>query len=121
MLELLKLRVRVLCGLLIALVLCMTLIGSAQAGRSYLPDPPPNEVVVKPKPGVSINTILTRYNATLLGRLTETNLYFLQLQPGQTADQILPTLSGDSDLYYAEPNYYSDSSPGGGHILFGGH
>src|SRR5687767_10383938 len=100
MLKSFKLHLRVLSGLLIALALCMTLIGSAQAGRSSLADPPPNQVVVKPKPGVSINTILTRYNALLLGRLTETNLYFLQLQAGQTADQILPILNADSDLYY---------------------
>ncbi|RPJ26220.1 MAG: hypothetical protein EHM33_12370 [Chloroflexi bacterium] len=117
----LKPRLRILLGLLIALGLCFAFIGSAQAERHNLSDPPPDQVVVKLKPGVSINVILARYNASLLGTLTETNLYFLQLPPGQTADQILPVLISDPDLYYAEPNYYSDGLPGGGHIMFGGH
>ncbi|HSB00742.1 MAG TPA: S8 family serine peptidase [Anaerolineales bacterium] len=87
----------------------------------HVADPPPDQVVIKLKFGVSINTILARYNAGLLGTLTETNLYFLQLPAGQTADQILPVLKVDPDLYYAEPNYYTDGSPGGGYIFFGGH
>src|SRR5215216_620803 len=120
MLELLKLRLRILPGLLIILGLCFTLIGRAQA-ESLHSDLPADQVVVKLKPGVSINVIITRYNVNLLGKLTETNLYFLKLPAGQTADQILPVLNADSDLYYAELNYYSDGSPGGGYIMFGGH
>lgn len=116
-----KPRLRIFLGWLIALELCFTLIGSARAEMPNIPDPPPDQVVVKPKFNVPINTILARYNASLLGTLTETNLYFLQLPAGQTANGILPALNADPDLYYAEPNYYSDSSPGGGFIMFGGH
>lgn len=114
-------RLRIFAGLLTALALCFVLIGSAGADMPKVADPPPDQAVVKLKPGVSINTILARYNAALLGTLTETNLYFLQLPAGQTADQILPLLNADSDLYYAEPNYYSDGAPGGGYIMFGPH
>lgn len=103
------------------LVLCFTLIGNARAEKLNLTDPPPDQVVVKLKSNVSINTILARYNASLLGTVSETNLYFLQLSAGQTADGILPVLNADPDLYYAEPNYYSDSSPNGGYIMFDGH
>lgn len=121
MFALFKPRLRVFLGWLIALELCFTLIGSARAEMPNIPDPPPDQVVVKPKFNVAINTILARYNASLLGTLTETNLYFLQLPAGQTANGILPALNADPDLYYAEPNYYSESSPGGGFIMFGGH
>src|SRR5512141_2582233 len=117
----LRSRLRILPGLLLALALCLALIGSARAEMPKLTDPPLDQVVVKPKAGVSINTILTRYNATLLGTLTETNLYFLQLPAGQTADQILPALNADTDIYYAEPNYYSEGAPGGGYIMFEPH
>lgn len=121
MFALFKPRLRIFLGWLIALELCFTLIGSARAEMPNIPDPPPDQVVVKPKFNVAINTILARYNASLLGTLTETNLYFLQLPAGQTANGILPALNADPDLYYAEPNYYSESSPGGGFIMFGGH
>ncbi|HET9912931.1 MAG TPA: S8 family serine peptidase [Anaerolineales bacterium] len=121
MFELFKPRLRVFLGWMIALELCVTLIGSARAEKPNIPDPPPDQVVVKLKANVSINTILARYNASLLGTLTETNLYFLQLSAGQTASGILPILNADPDLYYAEPNYYSEGEPGGGFIMFGGH
>lgn len=117
----LRLRLRVFSGLLFALVLCLSLIGSARADVRRVSDPPLDQVVVKPKAGVSIDTILARYNASLLGMLTETNLYFLQLLVGQTADQVLPVLNADADLYYAEPNYYSEGAPGGGYIMFDAH
>ncbi len=121
MFEFFKPRLRIFLGWLIALELCFTLIGSARAEKPNMPDPPSDQVVVKLKFNVSINTILTRYNANLLGTLTENNLYFLQLPAGQTASGILPTLNADQDLYYAEPNYYTDGSPGGGYIMFDGH
>src|SRR5512138_2425287 len=117
----LRLRLRILPVLLLVLALCSSLIGSARADVRRVSDPPLDQAVVKLKTGVSIGTILARYNATLLGTLTETNLYFLQLPAGQTADQILPVLNADADLYYAEPNYYSEGSPGGGYIMFDAH
>ncbi|MGC1377859.1 MAG: S8 family serine peptidase [Anaerolineales bacterium] len=101
----------VLLGLLVALVLSTSYFAPAEARPSLLADPPANQVAVKLKSWVSINTILTRYNATQLGVITETNLYLLQLPSGETADQILPTMNADTDLWYAEPNYYSDSTP----------
>src|SRR5687768_7795473 len=79
----------------------------AHARPAQLSDPPVDQVVVKLKPGVAINTILTRYNASLLGTITETRLYFLKLLGGQTANQLLPALNTDPDLFYAEPNYYA--------------
>jgi hypothetical protein len=36
-------------------------------------------------------------------------------------EQILPVLNADTDLYYAEPDYYSDGSPNGGYIMFRAH
>lgn len=114
-------RLRIFSGLLVALALCLALIGSAHAEMPNLSDPPPDQVVVKPKPGISIDTILARYNAIQLDFLSETNIYFLKLPAGQTANQILPTLSTDPDLFYAEPNYYNEGSPGGGYLMFGGH
>src|SRR5512146_24511 len=116
----LKPRLRIFPGLFLALALCFALIGSASAEMPNLADPPLDQVVVKPKFSVSINTILARYNASLLGTLTETNLYFLQLPAGQTASQILPVMNADPDLYYAEPNYYSGGAPTGGYIMFDG-
>lgn len=103
------------------LALVILVLSSAQTGRAQWLDLPPHEVVVKLKPGVAIDTILARYNASLLGTITETNLYFLELSNGQTAESLLPTLNADADLYYAEPNYYSEGAPGGGVILFGAH
>src|SRR5512138_3557308 len=114
-------RFRIVLGLLLALGLCFAFIGQAQAEPTNLTDPPADQVGVKLKPGVSINTILARYQATLLGKLTETNYYFLRLPAGQTAEQILPVLKADADLFYAEPNYYSEGAPGGGFIIFTAH
>jgi hypothetical protein len=109
-----------LAAALVALALFASLFGHVGPGRAQS-DLPPDQVAVKLKHGVAIETILARYNASLLGVITETNLYFLQLPAGQTADQLLPTLNADPDLYYAEPNYYSESAPGGGVILFRAH
>src|SRR5919198_847945 len=121
MFELFTPRLRIFFGWLLILAIFLTLPGYARAKQTYLADPPADQVVVKLKFNVSINTILARYNATLLGTLTETNLYFLQLPSGQTASAVLPALNADSDLYYAEPNYYTDGSPNGGYIMFDGH
>ncbi len=84
--------------------------------------PPPAEVAVKLKPNVSLQTILARYNASTIGHLTETNLYFLRLN-GQDAAAVLPAMNADADLYYAEPNYYADAINGqaryiNGHIAY---
>jgi subtilisin family serine protease len=111
-------------GFISSLVLMMLLVsffGQAGASDAQLANIPADQVVVKLKPNVAIGTILTRYNATLLGTITETNLYFLRLPSGQTADQLLPSLNADADLFYAEPNYYSDGEPNGGAILFRAH
>lgn len=115
------LRCQIFIGLIALSALIITTFGSANASTAQISDPPPDQVVIKPKPGVAIGAILTRYNATLIGTITETNLYFLQLSAGQTAEQLLPGLNADPDLFYAEPNYYSDGSPGGGAIMFRAH
>jgi subtilisin family serine protease len=107
---------------LIALVSLVVLShGHANASDWLLADPPVDQVVIKLKPGISIGTIQTRYNASVLGTVAESSLYFLRLSGGQTADQLLPTLNADTDLFYAEPNYYSDGEPNGGAILFRAH
>ena len=115
------LQSQIFIGLIVLSALLVATFGSANASTTQLSDPPSDQVVVKLKPGVAIDAILTRYHATLLGMISETNLYFLQLPAGQTADQVLPGLNADQDLFYAEPNYYSDGSPGGGAILFRAH
>ena len=115
------LRCQMFIGLIVLSALIGATFGSADASTTRISDPPLDQVAIKLKPGVAIGTILPRYNATLLGTITETNLYFLQLPAGQTADQLLPSLNTDPDLFYAEPNYYSDGSPGGGAIMFRAH
>ncbi len=106
---------------LIVLSVVLSSFGHAAASDLVLPDPPANQVVVKLRPSAAIATVLVRYNATLLGTVTESSLYFLQLPTGQTAAQLLPTLNADPDLFYAEPNYYTDGEPNGGAILFRAH
>jgi subtilisin family serine protease len=106
---------------LVLVMLFLSFSGQAGASDAQLADIPTDQVVVKLKPNVVIGTILTRYNATLLGTITESNLHFLRLSSGQTADQLLPALNADPDLFYAEPNYYSDGEPNGGAILFRAH
>jgi hypothetical protein len=108
-------------GVLVIVTLLASSASWVRASQAQLSDPPSDQVAVKLRPGVSINTILARYDANLLGVVTETNLYFLQLLNNQTANQLLPTLNADPDLFYAEPNYYSDGSPGGTVIMFGAH
>lgn len=115
------LRCQVFIGLIALSVLVIATFGPARASQTQIADLPSDQVVIKLKPGVSIDAILSRYNATLLGTITETNLYFLQLLGGQTADQLLPGLNADLDIFYAEPNYYTDGAPGGGVILFRAH
>jgi len=92
--------------------------GLARAVQAQLIDPPADQVVVKPNHGVTIDEILSRYNASLLGSVPETNIYFLKLPPGQTANQLLPTLNADPGLFYAEPNYYAEGTPDGDVIMF---
>jgi len=114
-----------ICQIFFSLIVLLALItlsfGYVKASNLQIVDPPVDQVVVKLKSGVAIGTILGRYNATILETITETNLYFLQLPAGQTAEQILPSLNTDPDLFYAEPNYYFDGSPNGGAILFRAH
>ncbi len=108
-------------SLLILLSLLLSFSGKANASEAQLADIPTNQVVVKLRPNAAIATILIRYNASLLGSIAETSLYFLRLAPGQTTDQLLPALNADPDLFYAEPNYYTDGEPNGGAILFRAH
>jgi subtilisin family serine protease len=99
---------KILCalGLLVAIG-----IGSARFTQASSTDLPVDEVVVKVRRGVSIGTVTARYGAIVSATLTENNVYFLKLGPGQTADALLPTLNSDADLVSAEPNYYADLLP----------
>jgi subtilisin family serine protease len=114
-------RYPVLVSFIVLISLVVLSHGHAGASEQWLADPPADQVVVKLKPGVSIGTIQTRYNASVLGTVAESSLYFLRLSNGQTADQTLPALNADPDLFYAEPNYYADGEPNGGAILFRAH
>lgn len=105
----------------LAMLFAISSFRPVSADTTEISDPPADEVAVKLKPGVAIATILTRYNATLLGSVAETKLYFLKLSNGQSASQLLPTLNADTDLFYAEPNYYTDGSPDGKVIFFRAH
>lgn len=111
---------QVLVGLFIIIVMITSSFVPAQASQAQLLDPPANQVAVKLKSGASINTILTRYNVTQIDVIPETNLYILQLPSGQTADQILPILNTDADLWYAEPNYYAEDAPDGTRVTIRG-
>lgn len=115
------LRYQICISVLVLSSLVLSSFGHVNADNTLLPDPPSDQVVVKLKPGVAIGTILTRYQATLLGTIAESSLHFLKLSSGQTAAQILPSLNTDPDLFYAEPNYYADGEPNGGAILFRAH
>lgn len=116
-------KLHVLMGLSAILVMVISpfaRLGIVHASPVLISDPPANQVAVKLKPWVSINTILARYNATQIDMVSETNLYMLQLPGGQTADQMLPTLNADTDLWYAEPNYYTDTAPDGTRNIISG-
>jgi subtilisin family serine protease len=102
-------------------VLALSSFTPAKASPTQVSDPPSDQVVVKPKHGVAISTILSRYDATQIGVVPETGLYFLKLNGGQTASQVLPAMNADPDLYYAEPDYYSEGGPDGTMIMFGAH
>src|SRR5512134_2186074 len=107
---------------LIALGLIATIaVGTVRFAAATTSDLPPDEVAVKLRSGVNINTITSRYNATVLGQLIENRVYFLKLPAGQTADTLLPVLNADADLVYAEPNYYNDPLPAGGQSYISGH
>jgi subtilisin family serine protease len=107
---------------LIVLGLIMTMVaGTSRIAAATPSDLPSDEVVVKLRSSVSINTIAARYSATVIGRLIENRVYFLKLPVGQTADNLLPTLNNDADLVYGEPNYYGDPSPTGGQSYIGAH
>ncbi len=94
---------------------------SARASKLLIGDPPANQVAVKLKYSwESINTILARYGATLVGSYPENSVYMLQLASGQTADQMLPTLSADADILAAEPNYYAETGPDGSKLIISG-
>lgn len=114
-------RLRTPVSLLLLIGIIFASFNLAYASPRQDSDLPADQVAVKLKPGVALDTVLTRYQASLLGIITETNLYFLQLSNGQTAEALLPALNSDPDLYYAEPNYYADGAPGGGVIMFGAH
>ena len=111
---------RVFLGLFAVLILTTSPFQFVSASSAQLAPPPPNQVAVKLKSWVSINTILTRYNATQVDAMAETNLYILQLPAGQTTDQMLPVLNADADLWYAEPNYYTEDAPDGTRISIKG-
>src|SRR5512143_2679509 len=116
-------RIRIsLFKLLVALGLMVTIAaGTARFATATTSDLPPDEVAVKLRANVNINTITTRYNATVQGQLFENRVYFLKLPAGQTANNLLPVLNADADLIYAEPNYYHDPLPAGGQSYISGH
>ena len=78
-------RCQLFISLIVLLALGISSFRPVSASNAQLPDPPPDQVVVKLRPSAAIGTILTRYNATLLGTIAESRLYFLQLPSGQTA------------------------------------
>jgi hypothetical protein len=102
-------------------LLLVVVAGAAATVSATSSDLPPDEVVVRLRPHVSITTITARYNATEVGRLIENNVYFLKLPAGATAVDLLPVLNSDADLFYAEFNYYDDALPTGSQRYISGH
>jgi subtilisin family serine protease len=88
-------------------------------GQSGEPPIPPDQVAIKLRSSANISAVISRYNASVVWSLTENNLYVLKLPAGQTAASLLPTLNADADLYYAEPDYYTEVPGSSGN--FGAH
>ncbi|HTP06982.1 MAG TPA: S8 family serine peptidase [Anaerolineae bacterium] len=110
------LKVLIVCGLIVTVIA-----GTFRLATATTADLPPDEVVIKLRANVAIGAITSRYNATVIGQLTENRVYFLKLPAGQTASNLLPALNADADLVYAEPNYYVDPPPAGGQSYIDAH
>ena len=105
-------------SVLAAIVIVIGPVRLTQASTSNIPT---DQVVVRLRSGVNIDTITGRYNATVIGRLIENKVYFLKLGSGQTAAALWPTLVNDTDLVYTELNYYADPPPSGSQSYIDAH
>jgi subtilisin family serine protease len=64
------------------------------------------EVVVRLKPGVNISEINARYGTTVLEKIPEIEGYRLGWAGGSDTTQVVDEMAGDSNLFFATPNYF---------------
>ena len=71
----------------------------------------PNQLVVKLKPGASIDAVAKLVGAKVIGRNDKLGLYLLEFPDAATTDAALAQLQGDPDVQSVDYNYLYDPSP----------
>jgi len=68
------------------------------------------EVVVRLRPGASLQTVSSRYSSSIQKRLDSTNQYLLKLARDQKVEDALSSLKADSEVLEASPNFNLQSA-----------
>lgn len=71
----------------------------------------PNELIVRLKPGASIDELARKLGAKVIGKIDGQNIYRLQFEDEAAANAARNQLSGNSDVASVESNYYVDAPP----------
>lgn len=71
----------------------------------------PNELIVRLKPGTSIDEIAKKLGAKVIGKIDGLNAYRLQFSDADAAGAAQAQLSSNSDVASVEANYQIDSPP----------
>ena len=71
----------------------------------------PNELLVKLKPGASIDDLAKMLGAKIIGRMGKLGIYRLQFADAAAADAALGQLQNNSDVAEMDYNYYFDQPP----------
>jgi thermitase len=81
--------------------------GGSGSGQSGAFDP--RQVVVELAQGTSIATINRRYGTQTVAKLQGAAIYLLRVPSGKTVNDLLPAMTNDPALEYAEPNYRAEN------------
>ena len=71
----------------------------------------PNELLVKLKPGASIDDLAKMLGAKIIGRMDKLGIYRLQFADAAAADTALGQLQNNSNVAEVDYNYYFDQPP----------
>jgi hypothetical protein len=71
----------------------------------------PNELIVRLKPGASIDELAQALGAKVIGRIQGLNAYRLQFSDEDAASKAREQLTGNSDVASVDSNYLMDSPP----------
>ena len=94
-------------GIALFLILLVPPAG-AQPGDDRVPD----QILLETKGNVSIDTILERYNLTLLDAIPPFHIWQVRVAPGDDVDAILLLMIDDGDLRTSEPHRHLESPEG---------